>query len=132
LRRKIDQRIDALEITAEHARTLDTDDVADKMIATIPTLHPFDQAAGPFYNTAGLQAWLGISRQAIDQRVRAGTLLAAPLDNGRRVYPVWQFTPASQVHPALLPTWQILRAHSDPWTALLWLQAANPALHGRP
>lgn len=53
-RRRIGQRINVLALTPEHARTLDTDEVAEKMIAAIPTGHPFDQVAGPFYDTAGL------------------------------------------------------------------------------
>ncbi len=130
LRRHMDDYIDRIAVSAETARALDARDVAGRMIAAVPALqlHPFDQAAGPFYDTAGLQAWLGISRQAIDKRVRAGKLIAAQLDGGTRVYPAWQFTADAHVHPALLPTWRILREHADPWTAILWLTAPNPAL----
>ncbi|WP_182349059.1 hypothetical protein [Tomitella gaofuii] len=131
LRRTIDHYIDHLVVRADVASTLDAQTVAGRMIASVPLqLHPFDEAAGPFYDSAGLEKWFDISRQAIDKRVRAGKLIAAQLDGGRRVYPAWQFTPEAQVHPALLPTWRILRAHGDPWTAILWLTTPNPTLDG--
>lgn len=101
------------------------------MIAAIPTQDPLGQAAGPFYDTTGLQFWLGISCHALDKRVRASMLIAAPLGGGQRVYQAWQFPQGAQVRPALLPIWPILREHADRWTAILWLCTANRSIDGQ-
>ncbi|WP_235681080.1 hypothetical protein [Tomitella gaofuii] len=132
LRRYVDERIDALQIPTEHIDLLDARAVAGHMIASIPALHlhPYDEAAGPFYDSAGLEKWLGVSRQAINKRVHSGTLISARLGGGKHVYPAWQFMPNGQVYPALLPAWLLLRKHSDAWTAILWLSADDPELDG--
>jgi nucleoid DNA-binding protein len=48
--------------------------------------------SGGSYTLQHVETLLGISRQAINDRVRDGTLLAVPGPHGRRRYPVVQFT----------------------------------------
>jgi len=69
----------------------DPEAIADAMVAALPLGHPFDEAAGPFYDTAGLARWLGISRQAVHQRSGRRAILGCPLADDTTVYPVWQF-----------------------------------------
>lgn len=111
----------------------DVDAIAAAMVAALPIGTLYDQLAGPFYDTAGLTRWLGISKQALAKRVDAGTVIACRQEDDRRtwVYPAWQFTDRAVV-AGLAEVWQILRAGAtaDPWMAVFWLKASNPALGG--
>ncbi|WP_241387694.1 hypothetical protein [Rhodococcus sp. CH91] len=109
----------------------DVSAIADAMTAALPSHHIYDQIVGPFYDTAGLTRWWGISRQAVSKKVATHTLIACQLDEGQWVYPVWQFTSSGTVHPTLIPVWKTLRAAADPWTCALWLCAPQDALDGR-
>ena len=57
----------------------DPEQIADAMVAALPLGHVFDEISGPFYDTAGLSRWLGISRQALHQKVARHAILACPL-----------------------------------------------------
>jgi len=106
--------------------------VAEKMAASLPTSHNFDDISGPFYDTAGLAKWLGISRQAVHQKVAKHTLLACPLaDGGGNVYPDWQFLPNGATIPALADVLRVLAdGTDDPWMIALWMQAPSNLLDG--
>lgn len=69
----------------------DPEEIADAMVAALPLGHVFDEISGPFYDSSGLTRWLGISRQALHQKVARLVILACPLDDGGVVYPTWQF-----------------------------------------
>lgn len=109
----------------------DLETVADAMSAALPGSHFYDQTVGPFYDTAGLSRWLGVSRQALNKKVAAHSLIACPLEDGQLVYPVWQFTSSGSVHPAVVTVWRILRASADAWTCALWMCAPSDDLDGK-
>ena len=71
---------------------------------------------------------LGVSRQAVHKRYRAGRLLA--LDYGRHghAYPAWQFVPDG-VLPGLEEVLRALSDH-DPWMQLIFFVSENDALDG--
>ena len=106
--------------------------VAEKMVASLPTSHDFDGISGPFYDTAGLSRWLGISRQAVHQKVAKRTLLACPMANGGgNVYPVWQFLPNGATIPSLADVLRVLAdGTDDSWMIALWMQAPSKLLEG--
>jgi len=54
---------------AEFASLGDPVEVAERVAALVPSPHPMSQL-GPFYTTRAVRTWLGITRQALDQRVR--------------------------------------------------------------
>jgi hypothetical protein len=86
-----------------------------------------DQLVGPFYDTATLESWLGISRQAIDQRVKARKLLACMTPDKVRLYPVWQFTDTGQTIPGLTLVLPILASGVNaPWTWAMWMVSKLP------
>jgi hypothetical protein len=114
----------------EEADSIDPTWVADAMLESIPTEHPF-VGLGPFYDTAGLIRWLGITRQAVHQKVRAHQLLACETGDGRRVYPAWQFTPDGRTIPGFTAVLQTMLAATDPWTAAIWLTTPSDRLGGR-
>ncbi|MFZ3393943.1 hypothetical protein TVH25_11840 [Rhodococcus sp. 7Tela_A2] len=106
----------------------DIEAIASAMVAALPTSHPYDRLAGPFYDTAGLTKWLGVSRQSVNKSIGVSTTIACKLDDGQWVYPTWQFTSARTVHPHLVTLWKALRAAADPWTCAVWLRTAQSAL----
>lgn len=116
------------KLSPDQAADIDSAWVADAMLEAIPTEHPFTRL-GPFYDTAGLAIWLGISRQALHQKVRAGQILACVTGDGQRVYPAWQFTPDRRTLPGLGSVLPILLANTDPWTAAIWLTTPSDRLN---
>lgn len=116
-------------VPPEEASRLDVEWVAATMLNAIPTRHPFDRL-GPFYDTSGLSRWLGITRQALHQRVKAHQLLAPVTGDGQRVYPAWQFTPDGRALPGLAAVMRVLLPATDEWTAALWLTTPSERLRG--
>ena len=111
----------------------DPQDLAAAMVAALPVSHPYDEVTGPFYDTTGLTRWLGVSRQALHQRVKGGSLLGCPLDDGSIVYPAWQFLDNGAIVPGLSEVLKALGSGtSDGWQMALWLSAANEELGGVP
>lgn len=109
----------------------DVESIARSMAAALPTIHIYDQLVGPFYDTAGLTQWRGVSRQAINKAVAAGTVIACQLEGSGWVYPTWQFTDSQTVHPHLITLWQTLRESADPWTCAVWLRSPQEELGDR-
>lgn len=122
-------RADELAQQGRSLRSLgDLDDLAGRMVAALPSVHPWDTAIGPFYDTAGLMQWLGVSRQALADRDRRGTLLACRTSDGHLVYPVLQFGRNGQVRPGVVDAVGILkRAGADGWAIGTWLTTPSAA-----
>ena len=116
-------RADELARQGRSLRSLGTlDDLAARMVAALPSVHPWDTAIGPFYDTAGLMLWLGVTRQALADRERRGTLLACRTSDGHLLYPVLQFGRNGQVRPGVVDAVGILkRAGADGWAIGTWL-----------
>ncbi|MGB3696850.1 MAG: hypothetical protein WBA05_05400 [Gordonia sp. (in: high G+C Gram-positive bacteria)] len=109
----------------------DADAIAAQMVSAIPIGNVYDQLAGPFYDSAGLTRWLGLTKQALSKRIATGAVIACRLGDHRRtwVFPVWQFTEDRTVFDALSDLWRILLpAADDPCMAVFWFRARNPAL----
>lgn len=104
--------------------------VVDRMLAAVPEFEPAGML-GPFYNTAGLVDWLHLTRQAVHARIKAGKLLGCPTEDGRMVYPSWQFMPDGTSLPHLSNVLRVLRRGSnDPWMHALWLVTPRDRLDG--
>lgn len=106
-------------------------EVADRLVASLPRRHEFDQL-GPFYDTAGLSKWWGVSRQALMARVKSGSLLGCQTQDGDWVYPVWQMFDDGQLVPHMADVVKILRRSAkSPWTVATWLRTpVDDELHG--
>lgn len=107
----------------------DPDELAAALTAAMPS--SFD-AYGPFYDTAGLTMWLGISRQAVEKRAAGHRLLAVKTTDRHVLYPTWQFDASSRSVPqALRDVLQVLLpAAESPWTVAAWLR--SPPADGEP
>jgi len=109
----------------------DVEELADRMMAALPTVHLFDRPLGPFYDTAGLVAWLGISRQALFDRVRRGTVLACRTSDGHLVYPSLQFGRTGLVRPGVQEAvGAFTRRGVDGWSTGAWLTTASEVFDG--
>lgn len=102
----------------------------ERVKSAMPKHDRLDEETGPFYDTASLTKWLGVTKQALDNRVKKHTLLMCRTSDGKRVYPAWQFDNHGDVHPGIQ---EVIRAFSeigldDGWTIARWLNLPNPDL----
>ena len=92
---------------------------------------PSTSRSGPFYDTSGLVAWLGISRQALFDRVRRGTVLACRTADGHLVYPSLQFGRNGAVRPGVQEAvGAFVRKGADGWSIGAWLTTPSPVFDG--
>ncbi|MCO5177111.1 MAG: hypothetical protein M9890_09110 [Thermomicrobiales bacterium] len=86
-------------------------------------------AEGGVLSAAAVAEALGVTRQAVEKRRRAGTLIG--LTTGRRgyAYPAWQFDPQVGVLPGLPEVLKALSGH-DPWTQAVFMLEVNDRLNG--
>lgn len=131
--RELDTRAAELAVQGRSLRSLgDLDELAARMVAALPSVHPYDTSFGPFYDTAGLAQWLGVSRQALADRVRRGTLLACRTAEGHLLYPLLQFGRGGEVRPGVVDAVGILaRAGADGWTIASWLTTPTEVFDGQ-
>ena len=87
------------------------------------------QQAGGFKPTSWVARHLGISRQAVDKRRRAGKLLAFESSGGAFAYPRCQFT-SEGVLPGLEEALAAFEVE-NPWERLTALVSPSPALSGK-
>jgi hypothetical protein len=131
LRTRIEERSAKLAAQGRRLDLGDVDDLADRMLAALPNVHPLDQPLGPFYDTGGLVAWLGISRQALFDRVRRGTVLACRTADGHLVYPSLQFARNGAVRPGVQDAvGAFSRKGVDGWSIGAWLTTASELFDG--
>lgn len=105
--------------------------IADSMAKLLPASHPFDSTVGPFYDTAGLTTWLGVSRQRLHQRVQSRSLLACPVEEGGNVYPTWQFQSNGDLLPGIADILEVMSdGTEDAWQIALWFSVPSSKLNG--
>ncbi len=114
----------ALLETQVDPRDLDAKRLIKSMLRVVPQSdgNALANKVGPFYDTTGLTSWLGVSRQALDNKVRTGRLLGCLTSERVRLYPTWQFTDEGELLPGLIDVLRTLRSGTeDGWTMALWL-----------
>jgi hypothetical protein len=87
---------------------------------------------GPFYDTEGVMTLLGgVTKQAVNDRVRRHRLLALRTGSGRLVYPAFQFDGPRVVTGlgAVLDT--LVPDDTEAWLVASWLSTDDPALRDR-
>ncbi|MEJ7583208.1 MAG: hypothetical protein WKF43_03795 [Acidimicrobiales bacterium] len=100
--------------------------------ASAPLASPWDELVGPFLRSEGVQARLGISRQAVAAKSGRRRLLRTITADGEHLYPMWQFDRGGLV-PGLA---EILALFPEPaldgWTLAAWLRTPDPELDEPP
>lgn len=127
------------ELATRPAVEEDADTIADTVAGLLAAMPQFDgpwgPAIGPVYRTDQVRALLGgVSRQALNDRVKRSTLLAIKTREGVTVYPAWQFT-EGQVLPGLAEVLKVFAADEhgeivDRWTLASWLRIGLDELDG--
>lgn len=127
------------ELATRPAVEEDADTIADTVAGLLAAMPQFDgpwgPAIGPVYRTDQVRALLGgVSRQALNDRVKRSTLLAIKTRDGVTVYPAWQFTDG-QVLPGLAEVLKVFTADEhgeivDSWTLASWLRTGLDELDG--
>lgn len=88
------------------------------------------RSSGGAYDLAEVRTLLrGISRQAVDKRVREGSLLAVPGPSNRRSFPTLQFTRDGRIVEGLKSVQEALPSR-NPWTILNFLTHPDDRLNG--
>jgi hypothetical protein len=100
--------------------------------ASAPVASPWDELVGPFLRSEGVQARLGISRQAVSAKAARRRLLRTITVDGEHLYPLWQFDSDHLVSGlaevlALFPEQAV-----DGWTLAAWLRTPDPDLGETP
>lgn len=131
IQRSLDHRLREQASRWEESGTLapPEDEVVHALLAALPqrTEDPaLAEALGPMYDTSGVMRVLGVTKQAVDDRRRKGSILALRTNDDIWVYPVFQFD-ANRIHPGLLPAVRVLR-DSPPWASALWFVTPNEHL----
>jgi hypothetical protein len=73
---------------------------------------------------------LGITRQGVDKRRKAGQLLAVEAPRRGYLYFAWQFTDAGEELPGLVDVLKALGEH-DPWAQARFFLSGNARLRGK-
>lgn len=117
----------------------DADTIADTVAGLLAAMPQFDgpwgPAIGPVFRTDQVRVLLGgVSRQALNDRVKRSTLFALKTRDGVTVYPAWQFTDG-QVLPGLAEVLKVFAADEhgeivDGWTLASWLRTGLDELDG--
>jgi hypothetical protein len=109
------------------------EDVTDELLARLSTRGLLEreqilQSDGGAVSAQGVARLLGISRQAVDKRRKAGTLIG--LSQGRRgyAYPLWQFDRGRTL--AGLEAVLAELGETSPWMRALFMLGHNVALDG--
>jgi hypothetical protein len=128
--RRVVTLVRAYERAGRLAELEDADALAERMTSAVAMPSIWDERIGPFYDTAGVTRLLGISRQALTQRVERWSILAMRTSDGKWIYPTFQFTGRSLL-PGLSDVLSAFRdADVDGWMVASWLQLAQPGLDG--
>lgn len=117
------ERIRLGEADAALTDTADVDALAERMLAALPTVkHETDALIGPFYDTASLANWRGVTRQAIHKATQKRDLIGLKIGDGTRVFPAFQFGRTGTPLPHLRDVLDLIdRDAIDPWGSALWL-----------
>lgn len=108
---------------------LGLDDLADRMAALVPAPSPVNALFGPFYRTDQVATLLGVTRQAVADRVRQRSLLGMRTTEGTWVYPTLQFD-GRHLLAGLSAVLRTFDRGDDGWAIAAWLTSPHAALDG--
>lgn len=108
---------------------LGIDEVARRMASAVPAPSPVNDEIGPFYRTDQVVSLLGITRQAVNERLGKRTMLGMQTRDGVWVYPVYQFEDRG-ILPRLPEVLRSFDRRADPWAVAAWLVSKDARLGG--
>jgi hypothetical protein len=92
----------------------------------------WENELGPLLTSAQVRELLDdVSRQRVDELLRARRLIGLRDSAGRRKFPSFQFSDGRPVEPLVAAFWTVADGAIDDWTAASWCVSADGALDGR-
>ena len=92
----------------------------------------WENELGPLLSSAQVRTLLGdVSRQRVDELLRARRLIGLRDQGGRRRFPAVQFADGRPQEQLVDAFWTLADGAASPWTAASWLVAEDDALDGR-
>jgi hypothetical protein len=92
----------------------------------------WENELGPLLTSAQVRDLLGdVSRQRVDELLRARRLIGLRDTGGRRRFPGFQFSDGRPLEPLIAAYWTVAGGAIDDWTAASWCVAPDEALEGR-
>jgi hypothetical protein len=86
---------------------------------------------GPMLTSGDVRALLGdVSRQRVDELLRARRLIGPQDSAGRRQFPLFQFEDAQPIEPLVSAFWTVADGALSEWTAASWCVTPDDALEG--
>jgi hypothetical protein len=142
VRRAVDRFAERLSAVVDRYRAVgrvptdllgEPEDLAERaVLAQAPAASPWDVLIGPFLRSEGVQARLGISRQAVAAKAARRRLLRVFTADDVALFPVWQFADGALV-PGLSPILSVFPEDAvDGWTLAGWLRTKDPELGAVP
>lgn len=89
----------------------------------------WERALGPLLSAGQVRELLGVSRQRVDELLRAKRLIGLRERSGRRGYPLFQFDDGRPLEPLVKAFYTVARG-LDEWSAASWCTHSDPALDG--
>ncbi|MGH1522833.1 hypothetical protein ACRAWC_01565 [Leifsonia sp. L25] len=90
-----------------------------------------NDVVGPFFDRAGLRAWLGWTETRLEELVAGAHVIQLTTADGTEVFPRYQFDDRGTPLPHLPELWPLLAGAYGPWSAAAWLNAPDPDGCGR-
>jgi hypothetical protein len=92
----------------------------------------WENELGPLLSTAQVRELLGgVSRQRVDELLRARRLIGLRESSGRWSYPLFQFDEDGPIELLVATFWIIADAAASDWTAASWCVTPDPTLDGK-
>jgi hypothetical protein len=89
------------------------------------------RALGPLLSAGQARELLHVSRQRVDELLRAKRLIGLRERSGRRRYPLFQFEDGRPIEPLVAAFWIVAEGAASDWTAASWCVHSEPALGDR-
>lgn len=91
----------------------------------------WERALGPLLSAGQARELLDVSRQRVDELLRAKRLIGLRERSGRRRYPLFQFDDGRPIEPLVKAFWIVAEGAASDWTAASWCVHSEPALGDR-
>ncbi|QDP96485.1 hypothetical protein FOE78_11735 [Microlunatus elymi] len=132
--RAVDDRVASLILMSERTATpAPSAEEVIREILDLPALaaapSELGEEVGPFYDTSGVTKLLHVTKQAVGDRIRNGTILALTTSDRKTVFPVFQFD-GGKVSPRLGPAIRALSGLPR-WSVALWFVTSSDDLGER-
>jgi hypothetical protein len=117
------------EVLGEHTLTVET---ARRAALLAAAGQAWESELGPLLDSAQVRMLLGdVSRQRVDELLRAGRLIGLRDSGGRRRFPSFQFHDGRPLEPLIDAYRTVAGGTIDEWTAASWCVSPDDALDGR-